>query len=284
MRTQLSLFPKSLAALSVPALAALVRATGLDTCNAVLRKGYWTDPDKLAHDLPEFTTAMRGEGVEISFTETDWDPAQLLALPKVEETLQLLHGCGIRDIRLRQTNSGGKFGGVGDVRQELSELARAFAKLSALAERHPVRFIYQVHHKTLISSPSALWPLLRDLPPTHIGAMLDAGNQAIEGYEDWLKSARLLGSHLVAFGVKDLGYTRDPAQAAADTKGWRTEFRPITEGVTNWRQVVAALRDIDFHGTLVFMPFYREGATAATLFPLLQREVSYLRTMLAPSS
>jgi sugar phosphate isomerase/epimerase len=113
--------------------------------------------------------------------------------------------------------------------------------------------------------------------------MLDAGNQAIEGSEDWLKSARLFGSHLVAFGVKDLAYTRDPAQATADTKGWRTEFRPITEGITNWRQVVAALRDIDFNGTLVFMPFYREGATTATLTPLLQREVSYLRTMLAPS-
>jgi len=196
MHAQFSLFPKSLAALSVPELAAFVRDTGLDNCNAVLRKGYWTDPDKLAHDLPEFTSAMRGEGLEISFTETDWDPAQFLALPKVDETLELLHWCGIRDIRLRQTNSGGKFGGVGDVRQELSELARAFAKLSALAERHSVRFIYQVHHKTLVSSPSALWPFLRDFPPTHVAAMLDAGNQAIEGFEDWLKSARLLGSHL----------------------------------------------------------------------------------------
>jgi sugar phosphate isomerase/epimerase len=283
MHAQFSLFPKSLAALSVPELAAFVRDTGLDNCNAVLRKGYWTDPDKLAHDLPEFTGAMRGEGLEISFTETDWDPAQLLALPKVEETLELLHGCGIRDIRLRQTNSGGKFGGVGDVRQELSELARAFAQLSALAERHPVRFIYQVHHKTLVSSPSALWPLLRDFSPNHVGAMLDAGNQAIEGFEDWLKSARLLGSHLVAFGVKDLAYTQDPAQASADTKGWRTEFRPITEGITNWRQVVAALRDIDFHGTFVFMPFYREATSASSLKPVVQREVSYLRSMLAPS-
>ncbi len=147
-----------------------------------------------------------------------------------------------------------------------------------------MRFIYQLHHKTLVSSPSALWPLLRDLSPAHVGAMLDAGNQAIEGFEDWMKSARLLGPHLVAFGVKDLAYTRDLAQTAADTKGWRTEFRPITEGVTNWRHVVAALRDIDFHGTLVFMPFYREGTTAAALTPVLQREVSYLRAMLAPPS
>lgn len=284
MHATFSLFPKSLRALTVPQLAALVRTTGLDTCNAVMRKGYWTDPETLAHDLPEFTGAMRAEGVEVSFTETEWDPAQFLALPNVDETLALLHGCGIRDIRLRQTNSGGKFGGVGHVREELSELARALAKLAALAEQHPIRFIYQVHHKTLVSSASALWPLLRDLPPTAVGAMLDAGNQAIEGSEDWLKSARLLGSHLVAFGVKDLGYTCDPAQAAADTKGWRTEFRPITEGITNWRHVVAALRDIDFHGTLVFMPFYREGATAETLTPLLRREVSYLRAMLAPSS
>ena len=283
MHAQFSLFPKSLAALSVPELAAFVRETGLDNCNAVLRKGYWTDPEKLAHDLPEFTGAMRGEGLEISFTETDWDPAQLLALPKVEETLELLHGCGIHDVRLRQTNSGGKFGAVGDVRRELPDLARAFEKLAALAQRHSVRFIYQLHHKTLVSSPSALWPLIRDLSPAHVGAMLDAGNQAIEGSEDWLKSARLLGSHLVAFGVKDLAYTRDPAQASADTKGWRTEFRPITEGITNWRQVVSALRDIKFNGTFVFMPFYREATSASLLKPVVQREVSYLRSMLAPS-
>lgn len=277
-----SFFPKTLADLSVTQLAQFAKDAGLDACNAVIRDGYWTTTENLADTFPSFVSQLRDAGIEVPVTETDWDPDQALSDASFERHLDTIQSAGVNDIRLRQLNSGGRFGGVGDVVAELEQAARSLARLADLAEKRDCRFIYQVHHKTLLASPSSLYPLVKDLDPKRMGVMLDAGNQLIEGFENWLRSCRLFRDHLAAFGVKDTAFYRNPDASPEDpAKGWSFKFVPCNEGLANWREIGAALRDVHFDGPLVFMPFYPDSKSPDTLLPTLRQEVAYVRKALS---
>jgi sugar phosphate isomerase/epimerase len=255
----------------------LVREVGLDTTNAIIRPGYWADPENLGPTLAAFVSSMREEGLEVTFATTGWSPTDVLA---DEGILGTCAQCGIRDVRVTQLYSGGEYGAVGDVRAELDEARRTFEQLARLSEKHGVRSVYQVHHMTLLTTPSALQPLVRDLPPQYMGAMIDPGNQLVEGYEDWGRSARLLGEHLVALGVKDTAWTQDRDKLTDDDKGWSWSFVPCQEGMANWMDVGRALHDTDFSGTLVFMPFYK-AETPEALRAAIREEVAYVRRCFA---
>jgi sugar phosphate isomerase/epimerase len=97
--------------------------------------------------------------------------------------------------------------------------------------------------------------------------------------EDWGRAARLLGDYLVALGVKDTTLVQNAAGRHTPEKGWQRAWAPLDDGVVNWHAVVRALRDIDFTGTGVFMPFYNEHDPVA-LQRTLTREVAYLRQVM----
>lgn len=168
----------------------------------------------------------------------------------------------------------------GDPRSSIAQAKAALGLMAPLCERAGVRAVYQVHHGRLVSSASAAWQLVEGLPTRWIGVELDPGNQAFEGFECWDKSAKLLGEHLAALGVKDVAVSRDLANAEAPDKGWRREWVPIYEGTNNWYDVIRALKSIDFAGTMVFMPFYDEN-DPASMTAKLKREVAYLREVVS---
>jgi sugar phosphate isomerase/epimerase len=80
----------------------------------------------------------------------------------------------------------------------------------------------------------------------------------------------------VAAGIKDTRVWRDESAGDDPDKGWRREWCPIDEGVTNWHDFVAACVATEFSGTFVFMPFYDPQEPSAQL-EKLNREVAYLR-------
>jgi len=118
------------------------------------------------------------------------------------------------------------------------------------------------------------------LPPEWIGVELDPGNQSFQGFEPWDFSVGLLGEYCAWLAVKDTKTWQEPALAKDPDKGWRREFVPISEGVTNWRRVFHALRTGPFDGTFVFMPFYDES-DAASRTKKLKGEVEYLKAVAA---
>ena len=149
-----------------------------------------------------------------------------------------------------------------------------------LCERAGIRAVTQLHNHTLIASPGMAYHLFAGLPPEWLGLELDPGNQSFDGHEEWNRSARLLGSSLVALGVKDTGVIRDMGRSDGPDKGWARYWTPIDNGVTDWHQVVRALQAIDFAGTFVFMPFYAPEEPAE-MRRRLREEVAYLRDIVA---
>jgi len=269
MRPTWTLFPKLYRGIPIHELAQVVRFAGLETTNVVIREGYDVDEPNLRDSLPAFLASAAAEGLAITRAETTYTAAHLLS---PETPLPVLRDNGIREIRIgwfpRATR---------DVRGELDN-ARALIELVSLAaERYGVKAVYQLHHRTLITNPNAGYRLVQGLNPQWIGIELDPGNQAFEGYEPWDHACGLLQDYVAWVAVKDVRPWQEVPRSEEAGKGWHHEFCPISEGVTNWQDVVNALASISFAGPLVFMPFYDEH-DALTRTHRLRDEVEYLRT------
>jgi len=268
-----TLFPKFYRHLSPEQLAELVREVGLDTTTVVIRNGYWVTYDRLAEELPAFCKAVRKAGLEVHWATAQFMPELLLS---DDSALAILADNGIREFRMGQWH----YQTGPDVRGKLAAARVELERLVPICQRHGVRCVHQLHHNTLVSSPSGIYQLVRGLPSEQIGVAIDPGNQAYDGMENWHRSVHLLGEYLCGVGVKDTALTRDPARAEAPDKGWRREWAPLDEGVTNWHEVIAALDEINFAGTFVFMPFY-DPDDPEEMTRKLRREVAYLRRVVA---
>jgi sugar phosphate isomerase/epimerase len=266
-----SIFPKFQNHLDPRGLAALVKACGVDTTNLVVRDGYWCQPKTLAHDVPAFVRAMAAEGLTVRFATAGWSAEEILKNP---DWLRLLVDHGVAEFRM------GYFRAGDDPVASFTAARDAMKRIADTCLTHRIRAVYQVHHGTLIASPSAALRLVEGLPPPAIGVELDPGNQTFEGHENFLTSMRLLGPYFVAAGVKDSAVTRDPAKAHEPAKGWRRDWVPCNEGVVNWHAFADACRQVAFTGILVFMPFYNEK-DPATQARRLKEEVAYVRRAFA---
>jgi sugar phosphate isomerase/epimerase len=272
MKAIFSIFPKFYSKLTVEQLAALVRECGLDTTNMVIRDGYWVTGRDLAVEVPAFVKAMEREGIQIHFCTAGYPAEQIL---KDDSCVKVLADHGIRAFRM------GYFrGDVTDVAGAMETARRQMERIADVCARTDIKVIYQVHHGTLFPTATGAFYLTRGLPARSVGVELDPGNQAFEGMENWRRSARLLGPMLAAVGMKDVAWTRDPAKAAGPGKGWSRTWAALDEGITDWYELCRSLREIDFDGTLVWMPFYSTD-DLPRMTAILKREVAYIRKVVA---
>ncbi|MEI7833458.1 MAG: sugar phosphate isomerase/epimerase [bacterium] len=271
MKITLSIFPKFFQHLSLPQLVEMIADVGLDTCNLVIRDGYWVSENNLATELPIFVRTMATAGFAVKFATTGYTTESLIADPS---PLGILADNGIKDFRIgyfREKN--------GDPHSSMAEARAQLADIMPYCERYNIRAIYQVHHGTLITSSCAARQLVYGLSPKYIGIELDPGNQTFEGMENWGRAARVLGDYLVALGIKDSMITQDQTRINEPGKGWSRQWVPLDCGEINWYDVVRALRACDFAGTGVYMPFYNED-DPITMQKNLKREVAYLRQVI----
>jgi len=273
MKAIFSIFPKFFDTLSIEELAALVREVGLDTVNMVVRDGYWVTEADLAVAAPAFVKAMATAGIHVHFCAAGFSAQQMI---EDETPLKILADNGITAFRM-----GYFFAEDGETPAVAMDRARGeMEEVATICGRIGIKAVYQVHHGMLIASPSAVFYLTRDLPEEAVGVMLDPGNQGFEGFEEWYRSVPLIGTRLRAIGVKDVTITRNPSEHDKPAKGWKHEWAPIDEGLTNWHALCHALGQINFDGTFIWMPFVEPEDQAANI-RIIKREVAYLRGILA---
>lgn len=270
MRPSWTLFPKLYGELPVQELAEVIRFASLDTTNVVIRKGYEVDEENLASALPLYISAAGRKGLHVTRAETTFS-AELLISPA--SPLPILRDCGIREFRMGWFPRAGK-----DVRSDYQRARSFMEQVAEAAKQYGVKAVYQLHHRTLIASPTAAYGLVQQLDPRWIGVELDPGNQSFEGYEPWDYACGLLDKYVAWVGVKDTRVWQEMPHSEEAGKGWRRDFCPVYEGVTNWQDVIRALASISFTGPLVFMPFYDEDDTALRTHKL-RGEVEYVRAL-----
>ncbi len=272
MHITLSIFPKFFQHLSLAELPAMIHDVGLDTCNLVIRDGFWVSESNLAVDLPVYVRTMADAGFQVTFATTGYSAEALIADPS---PLGILAENGIKEFRIgyfREKN--------GDPHASMDKAHAQIGALVPHCERYNIRAVYQVHHGTLITNSWAAWQLINGISPQWVGIELDPGNQTFEGMENWGRATRVLGDYLVALGIKDSMMVQDQARAHEPGKGWSRQWVPLDLGEINWYDVVRALRDSHFTGTGVYMPFYDEN-DAIAMQKNLKREVAYLRRVIS---
>lgn len=135
--------------------------------------------------------------------------------------------------------------------EELFSAARDFlGEVEDLARSHGVKALVEIHHKTICPSASLAHRLVSAFDPDLVGVILDPGNMAQEGFEDYRIGAELLGPYLAHVHLKNAAFERP-----ADGGVWQPRWAPLEDGVVDFGQVFDALESVGYDGWLVIEDF-----------------------------
>jgi sugar phosphate isomerase/epimerase len=135
--------------------------------------------------------------------------------------------------------------------EELFAAARGFLEgVEDLARSHGVKALIEIHHRTICPSASLAHRLVSAFDPELVGVILDPGNMAQEGFEDYRIGAELLGPYLAHVHIKNSAFER-PAGGGV----WEPRWAPLEDGVVDFGLVFEALENVVYDGWLVMEDF-----------------------------
>ncbi len=153
---------------------------------------------------------------------------------------------------------------------------RQYAEIAEMARHHGVKVLVELHHRTIIASASAARAFLDGLDPEHVGAIHDAGNMVIEGWEHPRAAFEILGPYLAHVHMKNARWT--PGETLHDgTVTWESSFCPIPEGIADVRTVVRSLRQVGYDGWITFEDF----STQRSVEENLVNNLAYIKAIVA---
>lgn len=133
-------------------------------------------------------------------------------------------------------------------------------ELATIAARYGVRALLELHQRSICPSASLTQRILADADPVLVGAIYDAGNLLVEGYEDHDTAVELLGSHLAHVHVKNARWVR-----AEPGCPWEVRWSPMDDGLLDIAGLRAALHRGGYHGWLSLEDFTTELSPASAL-------------------
>ncbi|MBN8218731.1 MAG: sugar phosphate isomerase/epimerase [Spirochaetes bacterium] len=139
---------------------------------------------------------------------------------------------------------------------------RAVAKyreVEAMAKRHGVRALIEMHMNTLTPSASSARAFAENFNPAHVGVIYDLGNVVYEGYEHYRLALEALGPYLAHVHVKNAVWKPTHDEATGVTQ-WKTEAAPLKKGVADFKRFFETLKDIGYDDWVSVEDFSTEGA------------------------
>lgn len=155
---------------------------------------------------------------------------------------------------------------------------RDFETVAALAARHGVRALVELHPQSVVSSASAARRFLDGLDPENVGVIHDVGNLLYEGFEHLPWSLEILGPYLAHVHVKNA--VLDMVERTAEDAQWRWRAAPMRSGAADLRGFFRALTESNYTGWVTVEDF-------STEVPLEQRtadNLAYVRALAAEAS
>jgi sugar phosphate isomerase/epimerase len=134
---------------------------------------------------------------------------------------------------------------------------REFADVAALAARHGVRALVEIHHGTPVPSPHAAAAFVADLDPAHVGVIHDVGNMVFEGWSEYRLGLEVLEEHLAHVHLKNGQWIRNGTRADGSAD-WTTAPAPLRGGIVDLRAFFRALRQVDYDGWITVEDFSEE--------------------------
>ncbi|HVC84707.1 MAG TPA: sugar phosphate isomerase/epimerase [Solirubrobacteraceae bacterium] len=110
-----------------------------------------------------------------------------------------------------------------------------------LAAPHGLVVLVETSPATLAPAPDLAAALVEQHPPERAGVLYDPGNMVIEGHVAPGLAIARLGSRLRHVHVKNVAWSRR-------AEVWRWRHAGLTQGMLNWRDILAALAAVPYTG------------------------------------
>lgn len=165
-----------------------------------------------------------------------------------------------------------KYNGSENYNDLFEEASEGFATVEDLAKDYGVRANIEIHPRNICCSASLAYKLVSEFDPDYIGVIHDAGNMITEGFENWQLGLELLGPYLSHLHVKNAGWSCEETESGE--KVWRVVRTGLREGCVSWRNVIAALNAVGYHGWMSLEDF-SQGDTKKKLAD----NIAYLKSL-----
>lgn len=194
-------------------------------------------------------------------------------LKQIEEVFKGAQIMGCSQFRVQVPNY--------DRSQNYNELFEAtlteLEKVQRLSQKYEVKANIEIHANCITPSAGLAYRIVQNFDPKHIGVILDPGNMTREGMENWKMGMELLGKYLAHVHVKNCGWflkEKHPEGAV-----WESPWVGLREGMINWGQVLADLKQVGYEGWLSLEDFSL-GSTEEKL----RDDLKYLKQLEAQAS
>jgi sugar phosphate isomerase/epimerase len=213
----------------------LLKELGYDGVELRVNDDYHVSAGGILLSVKRIRELMTRHGLEIPVLATYLSIRDSKALLPVYEAAELLGSGGIR-VSLGPALDGRRayWSALEETRKDLEAFLKAVGSFKA-------KTLFEVHFKTLISSPSLAYLLLQPFDPAKVGIIYDPGNMIIEGREDWTVGVEVLKGYLGHVHVKNVSWQK---QGTA----WNWVLDELEHGMVDWPGVFDALRKVNYAG------------------------------------
>lgn len=226
---------------------------GYEGVDLTVRPGGHVEPARVHDDLPKAAELIRKAGLKLPMITTRIVDARS---PDVE---RILKTCRALNIPLYRCDTF-SYDAARPLPAQLEDFRARLRELAALNRSYGVCAIYHTHSGPgrVGASMWDLYLLLKDFDTNILAVNYDIGHATVEGgYGGWIHSARLLLPMSRGVAVKDFLWRRNEKGA------WVPGWRPLGEGMVNFRQFFAMLRQSGFAGPIQLHMEYPELGGAA---------------------
>ena len=224
------------------------------------------DQDRLEERLPSLKAAFQQYGLSCrmlsSYTRSD----QLAEAKRLAAAAVALNSPEVRiGVPVPQ---------AGKASAQVQEARSNWRELAAIGKAHGIRFVLELHNRTITTGASGAMRVLEGLDPAHVGVIFDIANTAIEGNEPLPVAIELLGPYMTHVHVKDL-----VLQQSTLWHGCDYGMASLGHGSMRWAECLRILREKGYTGWLALENFadLDRGPTR------LAEDAAWLRARIAES-
>ncbi len=194
---------------------------------------------------------------------------------KIESVMRAAKIVGAPKIRIFQegyTSSDDQM----NYRLALAKCRMELQALEPMCRKYGVKMILEMHHNTLISSPSAAYNVLCGLDPKCFGINIDPGNMVYEGFENYQKAFELLGEFIDHVHVKN-AIRKEAGRDEYGSKTFENVWAPLWDGSADLRELFRVLKKFGYDGTVSVEDFTNEQPTKEKL----ASDLEYMKKLVA---
>jgi sugar phosphate isomerase/epimerase len=212
----------------------LLKELNYDGVELRVKEDYHISPAEILSSVKRLQELMSQYKLEIPVLATYLSIRESKALLPIFEAADILGAKGVRvslgpPLDIKQSY----WSALDETKKELEHFIKAIQPFKAKA-------LFEIHFKTLISSPSLAYLLLKSFDPGKIGIIYDPGNMIVEGKEDWKVGVEVIKDYLWHVHVKNISWRKE--------EKWNWSSDELECGMVNWEEVMMALLSINYTG------------------------------------